>query len=117
MSVILFTMNVKYCFFSSIDQLAIPNFFLPNIYLQWYQKKEKGKTKKKRIHLHINTRPLITWFINIMRQALKCTKDKQILSILYHCPSKCLLECLLGRFTFLLLLSRLGKTSLWSDRN
>ena len=45
-SVILFTMNVKYCFFSSIDQLEIPNFFLPNIYLQWYQKKEKGKTKK-----------------------------------------------------------------------
>ena len=50
--------------------------------------------KKKLVNLHVKTRPPIAWFIDVMKQTLKCTQGKQIFSILYHinCPSKCLLE-------------------------
>ena len=83
-----------YCFLPSIGQLAMPNFFLSNICLQCYQQKNKEKTWRKLIRLHIKTRPPITWLSDITRQILKCTQGKQIFSILYHinCPSKCLLK-------------------------
>ena len=46
------------------------------------------------MHLRIKAKCPSTWFIDIIRQTLKCTQGKQIFSILYHinCPSKCLLE-------------------------
>ena len=63
---------------------------------KWYNgtKNRAFNNKKKPIHLHIKTRPPITWFNDIMRQALKCTQGKKIFCILYHinCPSECLLE-------------------------
>ena len=52
------------------------------------------------MHLHIKTRPSITWFIDIMRQTLKCTQRRRSFqSYIIKCPSKCLLGCLLGIFT------------------
>ena len=52
----------------------MPNFFPPNISLQWYQQKNKEKTYGKLIHLHIKTRLPITWLSDIMRKTLKYTQ-------------------------------------------
>ena len=81
-------------FFTFNRSVSNAQFFLLNICLQWYQKKNKEQTWRKLIRLHIKTRPPITWLSNITSQILKFTQGKQIFSILYHIDglSKYLLE-------------------------
>ena len=44
----------------------------------------KKKLKESYIHMHIKTRPPITWLLVIMKQTLKSTQ--------VNCSSQCLLE-------------------------
>ena len=99
-----FTLYLRFCvwplsgknilFFTFNRSVSNAQFFLSNICLQCYQQKNKEKTWRKLIRLHIKTRPPITWLSDVTRQILKCTQGKQIFSILYHIGflSKYLLE-------------------------
>ena len=82
------TQYVKYCVFFTFNRSVSAKYIFAMV-----PTKEK-RTNLNLRHLHIKTRPPITWFIDTMRQTLKCTQGKQIFSILYHinCPPKCLLE-------------------------
>ena len=59
----------------SIGQLAMPNFVFFQIYVCNCTNKQGSSkqeiTSRKLVHLHTETRPLIIWFIDIMKQTLK----------------------------------------------
>ena len=90
--------NIKYCFWTFNRSISNGQFSFYQIHVCNGNYKQRFTIRKKLKKTYIYTLKqdlsLFVWFINIMKETLKSTQDKQIFSILYHinCPSKYLLE-------------------------